>query len=84
MQQCSQSYSLPPLKYVEPSELIGNTKVSQEYLGHYVNLLGHQQAAKQMLLELYSPRSIMETELRRKILAWYTRFDLTGGLMVSL
>lgn len=34
-----------------------------------------------MLLELYSSRSIMETEVRRKILAWYTRFDVMGGLM---
>ena len=34
-----------------------------------------------MLLELYSSQSIMETELRRKILAWYSRFDLMSGLM---
>ncbi len=33
-----------------------------------------------MLLELYSSHSIMETEVRRKILAWYSRFDLMGGL----
>ena len=34
-----------------------------------------------MLLELYSSHSIMETEVRRKILAWYSRFDVMGGLM---
>ena len=32
-------------------------------------------------MELYSSHSIMETELRRKILAWYSRFDVMGGLM---
>lgn len=36
-----------------------------------------------MLLELYSPDSIMETEVRRKILAWYSRFDVMGGLMAG-
>lgn len=34
-----------------------------------------------MLLELYSSHSIMATEVRRKILAWYSRFDVMGGLM---
>ena len=34
-----------------------------------------------MLLELYTPETIMETEVRRKILAWYARFDLFAGLM---
>ena len=34
-----------------------------------------------MLLELYTPENIMETEVRRKILAWYARFDLFAGLM---
>lgn len=36
-----------------------------------------------MLLELYSSQSIMETELRRKILAWYLRFDVMGSLMAG-
>ena len=34
-----------------------------------------------MLMELYSPHTIMETEVRRKILAWYLRFDVMGGLL---
>ncbi|KAL9131544.1 MAG: hypothetical protein Q9217_000558 [Psora testacea] len=53
----------------------------EEYLGDWVSLLGHQQAAHRMLLELYDPESIVENELRRRILAWYIRFDLTGGIM---
>ena len=46
-----------------------------------MNLLGHQKAACGMLLELYSVNSIMQTEIQRKILAWYARFDLFAGLM---
>ena len=34
-----------------------------------------------MLLELYTPQTIMQTETSRKILAWYSRFDLFAGLM---
>ncbi|KAL8815435.1 MAG: hypothetical protein Q9223_005423 [Gallowayella weberi] len=53
----------------------------EEYLGDWVNLLGHQKAACSMLTELYSIESIMDNELRRKILSWYTRFDLFAGFM---
>lgn len=55
----------------------------QDYFGDWVSLLGHQRAAYGMLLELHSSHSIMETELRRKILAWYLRFDVMGRLMAS-
>jgi len=34
-----------------------------------------------MLLELYTPETIIQTEMSRKILGWYTRFDLFAGLM---
>lgn len=34
-----------------------------------------------MLVELYSPNTIMVSEVRRKILNWYARFDLFAGLM---
>ena len=54
---------------------------AQDYLGDYVSLLGHQKAAYGMLMELYSPHTIMETEVRRKILVWYSRFDVMGGLL---
>lgn len=46
-----------------------------------MNLLGHQKAAYEMLLELYTPETIMETEVRRKILCWYSRFDVYAGIM---
>lgn len=53
----------------------------QEYLGDWVNLLGHHKAAYSMLTELHTVESIMESEVRRKILAWYSRFDLFLGFM---
>ncbi|KAL8965780.1 MAG: hypothetical protein Q9197_006332, partial [Variospora fuerteventurae] len=53
----------------------------EEYLGDWVNLIGHQKAAFSMLTEFYSADSIMENELGRKILAWYARFDLFTGFM---
>ncbi|KAL9603445.1 MAG: hypothetical protein Q9219_001132 [cf. Caloplaca sp. 3 TL-2023] len=53
----------------------------QEYLGDWVNLLGHHKAAYSMLTELHTAESIMESEVRRKILAWYSRFDLFLGFM---
>ncbi|KAI4195449.1 MAG: hypothetical protein LQ348_002449 [Seirophora lacunosa] len=53
----------------------------EEYLGDWVNLIGHQKAAFSMLTEFYSADSIMENELGRKILAWYARFDLFAGFM---
>ena len=43
--------------------------------------MGHQKAAHRMLLELYSADSIMESEVQRKILSWYSRFDIFAGLM---
>ena len=53
----------------------------QEYLGDWLSVLEHQKAAYAMLLELYDVASIMNIEVRRKILAWYSRFDLFAGLM---
>ena len=50
-------------------------------MGDWVNVLEHQKAAYAMLLQLYTVDSIMDVEIRRKILAWYSRFDLYAGLM---
>jgi len=61
----------------------GDANRRQDYLGDLVSLLGHQKAAYGMLTELYSSHSIMETEERRKILAWYLRFDVMGGLIAG-
>lgn len=48
-----------------------------------MNLLGHQKAAHQILIDLFTPQTIMQDETRRKIIAWYTRFDLFVGMMAG-
>jgi len=53
----------------------------QDYLGDWVSLIGHSKAAYGMLLELHSSETIMNNELNRKLLSWYSRFDVISGLM---
>ncbi|KAH8804998.1 hypothetical protein F5884DRAFT_679658 [Xylogone sp. PMI_703] len=53
----------------------------EEYLGDWINLLGHQKAAYEILTELYTPQTVMQTEMTRVILGWYMRFDVFAGLM---
>lgn len=57
------------------------TYPQQEFLGDWINLLGHQRAAHQILLDLFTPQTIMQDETRRKIIGWYIRFDLFAGMM---
>ncbi len=54
---------------------------TQEFLGDWSNLLGHQRAAHQILIDLFTPQTIMQDETRRRIIAWYIRFDLFAGMM---
>ncbi|KAK5167212.1 uncharacterized protein LTR77_007943 [Saxophila tyrrhenica] len=53
----------------------------EEFLGDWSNLLGHQKAAHQILTDLFTPQTIMQDETRRRIIAWYIRFDLFAGMM---
>ena len=53
--------------------------VPQEMLGDWVNLMGHQKAAYEILTRLYTPQTITQSELLRKVLLWYIRFDLFIG-----
>ena len=53
----------------------------EEYLGDWVNLIGHHRAAHTMLLQLYQPDRMMESELGRRIFSWYARLDIISGLM---
>lgn len=55
----------------------------EEYLGDWVHLSGHHRAAHHLLLELYTPQTIMSTETGRQIFAWYSRFDVIAGLMAG-
>lgn len=43
--------------------------------------MGHQKAALEILSQLFTPQSIVETSLNRIILSWYIRFDILVGLM---
>ncbi|KZF25398.1 hypothetical protein L228DRAFT_265867 [Xylona heveae TC161] len=53
----------------------------EEFLGDWVNLLGHQKAAYEILTKLYNPQTILQSDTQRRILNWYARFDLFAGLM---
>ncbi|KAJ5052061.1 uncharacterized protein L3040_001821 [Drepanopeziza brunnea f. sp. 'multigermtubi'] len=53
----------------------------EEFLGDWINLLGHQKAAYEILTELYTPRTVMEDPMSRMILGWYMRFDVFAGLL---
>jgi Fungal specific transcription factor domain/Fungal Zn(2)-Cys(6) binuclear cluster domain len=55
----------------------------EEYLGDWVHLSGHHRAAHHLLLELYTPQTILQTETGRQIFAWYSRFDVITGLMAG-
>jgi hypothetical protein len=48
-------------------------------LGDWVNLMGHQKAAFEMLTRLYTPESITESDFLLKVSLWYIRFDLFVG-----
>ncbi|KAK8080561.1 hypothetical protein PG997_008379 [Apiospora hydei] len=52
-----------------------------EYLGDWVNLSGHQKAALQILMQLYTPQSAMQSFISRTILTWYVRFDVFVGML---
>ncbi|RMZ76622.1 hypothetical protein DV738_g4808, partial [Chaetothyriales sp. CBS 135597] len=56
----------------------------EEYLGDWVNLVGHHKAGYTMLTALYpKPEAMMLTELGRRIFSWYARFDVMAGLMAG-
>jgi hypothetical protein len=52
-----------------------------EYIGDWVNLVGHHRAALAMVHEIYTPEGMMETELGRRIFSWIARLDVMVGLM---
>lgn len=49
-------------------------------LGDWVNLMGHQKAAKEMLTQLYDTKTITQSPFLLKVVLWYSRFDLFVGL----
>ncbi|KAI1105850.1 hypothetical protein F4804DRAFT_340904 [Jackrogersella minutella] len=53
----------------------------EEYLGDWVNLMGHQRAALEILTRLFTPQTIMNSPTSRILLTWYIRFDVFVGMM---
>jgi hypothetical protein len=53
----------------------------EEYLGDWINLMGHQKAALQILANMFTPETAMLTPAGRMIVAWYSRFDVFLGIM---
>ncbi|CAA9961920.1 hypothetical protein P3342_007969 [Pyrenophora teres f. teres] len=51
----------------------------EEMLGDWVNLMGHQKAAFELLTRLYTPETITQSDFLLKVLLWYIRFDLFTG-----
>ncbi|KAK4193712.1 adhesion and hyphal regulator 1 [Podospora australis] len=56
----------------------------EEYLGDWVNLMGHQKAAFEVLTQLFSAQSVMQTPVGRAAHIWYARFDVFIGIMGSI
>jgi len=46
-----------------------------------VNLVGHQRAAHHLLTELFTPKTIVKSDMTRQIFTWYSRFDIVAGLL---
>ncbi|OAT02350.1 C6 finger domain-containing protein, variant [Blastomyces dermatitidis ER-3] len=55
----------------------------EEYIGDWVSVTDHHQAAHRMLTELYTPEKINENEFRRYMFLWYTRFDIVSGILAG-
>ncbi|PKS09077.1 hypothetical protein jhhlp_003691 [Lomentospora prolificans] len=53
----------------------------EEYLGDWINVMGHQKAALQILTNLFTPDTVMLSPVSRTILAWYQRFDVFVAVM---
>ncbi|KAK2765135.1 hypothetical protein FQN54_008834 [Arachnomyces sp. PD_36] len=55
----------------------------EEYIGDWVNLVDHHQAAHRMLLELFSVDEVNKVDADRNIFVWYCRFDVIAGLLAG-
>ncbi|KAK1640980.1 hypothetical protein BDP81DRAFT_457917 [Colletotrichum phormii] len=53
----------------------------EEYLGDWINLMGHQKAAFEMLTHLFTPETATQSPLGRMIVSWYGRFDIFIAMM---
>ncbi|KAJ5087544.1 hypothetical protein N7456_011160 [Penicillium angulare] len=55
----------------------------EEYIGDWVNLIDHHQAAHALMRELLTPESANLNELHTNIFLWYARFDVVAGILAG-
>ncbi|KAH7328214.1 hypothetical protein B0I35DRAFT_403620 [Stachybotrys elegans] len=53
----------------------------EEYFGDWVNLMGHQKAALEVITTMFAPQTIAQTAIGRGCHYWYSRFDTFVGLL---
>ncbi|KAJ6789309.1 hypothetical protein PWT90_01049 [Aphanocladium album] len=81
-----QTHNLPTLLSILQLATIEipNSFASQEYLGDWLNLMGHQRAALELFTKLFTPQTVMETRIGQICLTWYSRFDAGIALLGML
>ncbi|KAJ5542365.1 hypothetical protein N7535_004785, partial [Penicillium sp. DV-2018c] len=55
----------------------------EEYIGDWMNLIDHHQAAHALMRELITPDSANVKELHENIFLWYARFDVIVGILAG-
>ncbi|KAI9934702.1 hypothetical protein MW887_000319 [Aspergillus wentii] len=55
----------------------------EEFIGDWVNLIDHHQAAHALMRELLTPESTNMNELHSHIFLWYARFDVVAGILAG-
>ncbi|KAL3466387.1 hypothetical protein BJX64DRAFT_250764 [Aspergillus heterothallicus] len=53
----------------------------EEFIGDWVNLIDHHQAAHALIRELLTPETASFDEIHRHLFEWYARFDIVAGLV---
>ncbi|KAJ5963836.1 uncharacterized protein N7479_003712 [Penicillium vulpinum] len=55
----------------------------EEYIGDWMNLIDHHQAAHAFMRKLITPESANTNELHTSIFLWYARFDVVVGILAG-
>ncbi|KAL2834419.1 hypothetical protein BDW59DRAFT_47201 [Aspergillus cavernicola] len=53
----------------------------EEFIGDWVNLIDHHQAAHVLIRELLTPESASCDDIHRHLFEWYARFDIVAGIV---
>lgn len=55
----------------------------EEYLGDWMSLMEHRNAASQILTSLWTPQSMSETSQMRMVYNWFSHFDVLVAMMAG-